>query len=597
MQFPLDLFDATEAPATTRPDPLQARGDADGDTARRGAVFTRPEVVEFILDLIGYTPDLPLPQRRILEPSFGAGDFLLPIIGRLLAAWSRSPSPRPVEALGPALRAVEIHPATFAATRLRVIERLAAAGLDAPACRALADRWLVQADFLLAPPEGPFDFVAGNPPYVRQELIPPDRLETYRRRYATLYDRADLYVAFLEAGLSRLAPHGCLGVICADRWMKNRYGGPLRALVSRDFHLKMHVDMMDTPAFQSDVIAYPAITVIAREPAGPTRIAHRPEIVPRILTALADTLRSPHQPSPDSAAHEIAPLPIGDAPWLLGTSDATDLIRRIEADFPDLESAGCRVGIGVATGADRAFIGDFTELDVEPDRKLPLATTKDLVEGQLRWRGLGVINPFTETGALVDLAHYPRLRRYLEHRRDVIAARHCARKSPTRWYRTIDRITPALARRPKLLIPDIKGAAHVVHEAGWLYPHHNLYHVTSDTWDLHALQAVLLSSLTHLFMSSYSTRMNGGSLRFQAQYLRRLRLPRWESVPDDLRQALAEAARCQDIAACDQAVAPLYRLSVAEQAVLSQPSRHPEPTIRGPLSACSRNASRRSRIL
>lgn len=52
----------------------------------RGAIFTRPEIVDFILDLAGYTTDQPFHQKRLLEPSFGEGDFLLPAIDRLLTA-------------------------------------------------------------------------------------------------------------------------------------------------------------------------------------------------------------------------------------------------------------------------------------------------------------------------------------------------------------------------------------------------------------------------------------------------------------------------------------------------------------------------------
>jgi hypothetical protein len=40
------------------------------------------------------------------------------------------------------------------------------------------------------------------------------------------------------------------------------------------------------------------------------------------------------------------------------------------------------------------------------------------------------------------------------------------------------------------------------------------------------LQAVLLSAVTRLFVATYSTKMRGGFLRFQAQYLRRIRIPR-----------------------------------------------------------------------
>jgi hypothetical protein len=387
--------------------------------------------------------------------------------------------------------------------------------------------------------------------------------------YRTIYDRADLYIPFIERSLSLLSVSGCLGFICSDRWMKNRYGGPLRNLVAQKFRLKIYVDMVDTPAFHSNVIAYPAITIISREPPGVTRIAHRPAIDRASLVALADTLRATPLPKDAVSVRESARVPNGTEPWLLEFSNQITLIRRLEQQFPSLEEAGCKVGIGVATGADKVFIGAFNDLDVESDRKLPLVTTKDIVSGEVHWHGQGVINPFAGGGGgLVDLRNYPRLRRYLEARREIITGRHCAQKSPANWYRTIDRITPALTKRPKLLIPDIKGEAHVVFEGGKLYPHHNLYYVTSDAWDLRALQAVLLSAVTRLFIATYSTKMRGGFLRFQAQYLRRIRLPMWKDIPEALRAELAEAAITRDLQACNRAVSTLYGLSCEERSAL-----------------------------
>lgn len=538
-------------------------------TESRGAIFTRAEVVDFILDLAGYTEDQPLHEKRLLEPSFGGGDFLLPAIGRLLTAWRSSQHIKTVvEELGDAIRAVELHRLTFSATRAAVIERLKQEAIEDQSAVALADRWLVQGDFLLAPLEGQFDFVVGNPPYVRQELIPAPLLAEYRGRYQTMYDRADIYIPFIERSLSALAKGGSLGFICADRWMKNRYGGPLRSLVADQFHLKIYVDMVDTPAFHSDVIAYPAITIISRETPGAARIAHRPAIDRAALAILADVLRARNLPNEAGPVRELARVPNGSEPWLLESSDQMALIRRLEKQFPSLEEVGCKVGIGVATGADKAYIGDFDALDVEPDRKLPLVTTKDILSGEVQWRGQGVINPFAEGGGLVDLRNYPRLRRYLEARREAIAGRHCAQKTPANWYRTIDRITPALASRPKLLIPDIKGEAHIVFEGGELYPHHNLYYVTSDEWELRPLQAVMLSVVTRLFMATYSTKMQGGFLRFQAQYLRRIRIPQWADVSTALRTELAEAATKRDFQACNRAVFKLYGLSHEERSTL-----------------------------
>ncbi|MFA4969660.1 MAG: Eco57I restriction-modification methylase domain-containing protein [Sulfuritalea sp.] len=542
---------------------------AAAGTESRGAIFTRAEVVEFILDLVGYTEDKPLTKNRLLEPSFGGGDFLLPVVSRLLRAWRVEKNKRSaLDDLGEAIRAVELHRETFKSTHAAVIALLKQEGLTEKTAAALADRWLTQGDFLLAPLNGQFDFVVGNPPYVRQEMIPAPLLAEYRGRYQTMYDRADLYIPFIERSLSALSKGGSLGFICADRWMKNRYGGPLRSLVAEQFHLKIYVDMVDTPAFHSDVIAYPAITIISRETPDATRIAHRPAIDRATLTKLAEALRANPLPKNAGSVRELARVTNGAEPWLLESSDQMALIRRLEQQFPTLEEAGCMVGIGVATGADKAFIDAFDTLDVEPDRKLRLVTTRDILSGEVKWQGQGVINPFAEAGGLVDLRDYPRLRRYLEARQEIIAGRHCAQKSPTNWYRTIDRITPALAKKPKLLIPDIKGEAHIVFEDMNLYPHHNLYYVTSETWDLRALQAVMLSAVTRLFVATYSTKMRGGFLRFQAQYLRRLRLPLWQNVSESLRVELIDAATKRDMQACNRAAFELYDLNREEKSGL-----------------------------
>lgn len=531
----------------------------------RGAIFTRREVVEFILDLVGYTADQPLHRRRLLEPSFGDGDFLLVAVERLLASRRGRGRTRAAD-LRDCVRAVELHRDTFADTRGRVLELLRREGMSTPDARETADAWLVRGDFLLAGLPSGFDCVVGNPPYVRQELVPDALLSEYRARYRTIFDRADMYIPFIERSLDLLGEGGALGFICADRWMKNRYGGPLRAMVAARYHLKIYVDMVGTPAFHSDVVAYPAITVIARERPGPTRIARRPDVSRAALSELAKPLLSGKAEDPGGMVKEAAAVGNGTEPWILEPSDRLALVRRLERDFPAIEEAGCKVGIGVATGADKAFIGPYDELDVEDDRKLPLVTTRDIHSGEVEWRGLGVVNPFADGGGLVDLGEYPRLRRYLEARKGQIARRQVAQRSPASWYRTLDRIHPALAGRPKLLIPDIKGEAHIVHEGGRLYPHHNLYFITSDQWDLRALQAVLSSGIAHLFVAAYSTRMRGDFLRFQAQYLRRIRLPPWPDVPRETVEALRAAAGDAD--ACNDAVSRLYGLSADERMAL-----------------------------
>lgn len=529
----------------------------------RGAIFTRREVVHFILDLAGYTADKSLWQYRLLEPSFGAGDFLIPAIERLLVAAIRD-GRSAADLLG-SIRAIELHRVTHDATRREIVGLLVSSGFSQSDADLLAGNWLANGDFLLESIPSGFDFVVGNPPYVRQEMIPAGLLAEYRRRYATLFDRADLYIPFLERSLQLLAVGGSLGFICSDRWMKNRYGSPLRRMVADGYTLKYYVDMVGTPAFHSEVVAYPAITVIQRSAPRNLRIAHRPEISTTALTKLHLQLTGPACDFKGSVI-EMPCVANGDEPWLLeaDAQPSLALVRRLEAEFPTLEEAACAVGIGVATGADQVFIGPLDELDVEDGRKLPLVMTRDILAGSVAWRGLGVVNPFEEDGSLADLSRYPRFAAFMESHSTKLKARHCAKRANGSWYRTIDRITPSLARRPKLLIPDIKGAAHIVHEDGHLYPHHNLYHITSEAWPLAELRAVLMAGIAELFVRTYSTKMHGGCLRFQAQYLRRIRIPRWAEVPEEIRHQLSAAAAGYDQNAVFDAVCLLYRLTPAE---------------------------------
>lgn len=541
----------------------------------RGAVYTRPDIVTAILDLVGYVPTRPLHEQRILEPSFGAGDFLLPMIERLLVAFSAAGGQRrDALRLGPCIRAVEVHAATFDRTREQALEALVRQGISAAHAGQLLDQWLVRDDFLLAVLPAGFHYVVGNPPYVRQERIPSPLLAEYRRRYQTIYDRADLYVPFFERGLSFLAEGGRLGFICANRWLKNRYGRPLREFASRSYRLRYFMNLEGVAAFHSDVIAYPAITIFERATPGPTRVAVCDALLPGSMARVVSALQA-HAVEDSGPVHEFARGPANGEPWLLDQPRQLAVLRKLESAFPPIESAGCKVGIGVATGADKVFIGRHADLPVEDGRKLPLAMAGDLRRGCVDWQGFGVINPFEEDGTLADLDRYPRFARYLLEHRPAIASRHCARRSDHGWYRTIDRITPSLRGRPKLLIPDIKGKPTVAIDEGRFYPHHNLYYVVSDSWDLAALATVLRSSFATLFVASYCVRMNGGFLRFQAQYLRKIRLPAWHDLTATQKTALLDASQSEDPADIDRAVAPIYRVTASDlrevQAITRQP--------------------------
>jgi hypothetical protein len=562
-----DLF-STEKPFISQNLKKEIRSLSINSSAKsRGATYTRSEVVDFILDLVGYSSDKLVYNKTILEPAFGHGEFLLSIVERLIASWRKHSSIKDIHELEDSVFAVELHLESVQHTKKRLVKKIIEQGIPHHNAKHLVDKWLFQGDFLLEVSNKKYDFVVGNPPYVRQEAVPSLLLKEYRKRYNTMYDRADIYVPFIEKSLSLLNDSGVLGFICNDRWTKNKYGGPLRNLISDDYNLISYIDMVGTNAFSENVGAYPSITILGRSKSENTRVVKNPIIDKKYLSRLACEING-KKLKKDSLVKELSDVVNGADPWLFSPVEKKILLEKLENKYPLLEETGCKVGIGVATGADKVFIDKYDKLDVEQDRKIPIVGTRDVRRGIIDWHGDGVINPFDENGKLVNIENYPKLKRYLLKHKDIIANRYCAKKSPESWYRTIDKIIPLLRYRKKLLVPDIKNKSNIVYDSGKYYPHHNLYYITTEEWDTVALQAVLLSKLSKFFISIYSTKIRGGYLRFQAQHLRRIRLPFWRDVHENIRKELISAGKTRNVEECDRVTYKLYDFNKKEKIIV-----------------------------
>lgn len=307
--------------------------------------------------------------------------------------------------------------------------------------------------------------------------------------------------------------------------------------------------MHNADAFHNEVDAYPAITIIRRQVQGSAIVASAaPEAGNVGSRQLREALLACARNTTRELVTGIRTAVVkswfkGADPWPCHSPDQLALLRRLEDQFPTLES-NARVGIGVATGNDQVFITKDARL-VEPSRLLKLALVKDLCQGALNWSGHYLVDPW-DTDGLVDLNQFPKLRGYFEKHSVALKKRHTATKNAHGWFRTIDRVTHSLIRRPKLYIADIKNVLDPVLDAGETYPHHNLYYVQSDDWDLEVLGGLLMSAVGQFFVESYGVRMRGGYLRFQAQYLRRIRVPDPKTITRAQSDALRDAFRKRD---------------------------------------------------
>ncbi|MCL5423196.1 MAG: Eco57I restriction-modification methylase domain-containing protein [Nitrospirae bacterium] len=89
--------------------------------------------------------------------------------------------------------------------------------------------------------QGGFDVVIGNPPYVRIQAMKewaPVEVKFYKKHYASASKgNYDIYVVFVEKGLSLLNQKGRLGFILPHKFFQSQYGEPLRGIISTGKHL------------------------------------------------------------------------------------------------------------------------------------------------------------------------------------------------------------------------------------------------------------------------------------------------------------------------------------------------------------------------
>lgn len=506
--------------------------------SEHGVVYTRRWVVDMILDLVGYIPGTGIADKVVVEPSCGCGAFMVAIAERLAdevastgAEW---------DSVAGAVVGFDIDPASLATCEDAVTRALVAKGCPENEARGLAHGWLRHADFILD--EAPkCDLVVGNPPYVRATDIDRGKRDAYCKALASMTSGCDLYVGFFDRGLDILREGGLLCFICADRWLQNAYGRKLRARVGSSCDLEALVRMHGVDAFDDEVDAYPAVTLVRKAAAeGPVRFVNcASDFTEGDVDAVMGWLA---EPVSDVRAERFEAFevgrPEGDEVYPLGSSELVGFVTEARAKLPSLDEADVRLGIGVATGCDEVFLTSDEHL-VEPERMVPIFYMRDHRRGHAdrrRW----LVSPWEDDGTLIDLDRYPRTKAYFEAHRERLSRRHVARKSERAWYRTIDKLTPGLMGRDLLLMPDMATSPDPILSRGY-YPHHNCYWIWSDKWDMRVLGGLLMADTTRRFVDALGVKMRGGTLRFQAQYLRLVHLPRYEQLSAEVRAGLARA--------------------------------------------------------
>ena len=106
--------------------------------------------------------------------------------------------------------------------------------------------------------KGGFDIVVGNPPYIRRTELPERAKQQYERTYKSATLQYDIYLLFIEFGLSICKKEGQLCYINPIRFFSSDYGHSCRTLIIKDHLLKRVVDVSQIEVFKS-AMTYPCV--------------------------------------------------------------------------------------------------------------------------------------------------------------------------------------------------------------------------------------------------------------------------------------------------------------------------------------------------
>lgn len=370
---------------------------------------------------------------------------------------------------------------------------------------------------------GGFDAVIGNPPYVRQELLGSFFKDYAKETYETYAGTADLYTYFIERGVKLLNQDGLFGIIVANKWLRARYGKPLRQWLKKQA-LREIVDFGDLPVFEQ-ATTYPCILTIGK--------SAPQETFSIVQVDSLDFARL--QGYVNQNAYEVLRDALDDGGWSLSNKETQKLFLKVsDCGVPLAQYVNKKIYRGILTGLNEAFvINEETKTRLIEEHPSSSKVIKPFLAGRdiKRYAEPAVeryviLIPSGWTEEYMGISSnpwafiqetYPAIANHLEPFRDKAEKRwdkgdYWWELRPCAYYDEFE--------KPKLMLPDISLRGNfVLDETGENYCTNTAYIIPVD--DKYLL-GILNSKLITFVYSSISSTYRGGYLRFIYQYLAQL---------------------------------------------------------------------------
>jgi len=270
-----------------------------------------------------------------------------------------------------------------------------------------------------------YDYVVGNPPYVRVQDLPEKQKNKWSGSYSWVEGNFDIYIPFIERGLEWIKDknRGKLSYIVSNRFLLTNYGKKMREGLLESANIDKFLDLKDSRVFE-DALNYPTIFVFSKGEKEKNyfpvaRVFQDPNNGKDLLSEIEDNfgkLKTPkdHLVGRYSDVFYFKYKDLKSQGWYLMPQKEMTIFSKIERETKetlfDFTKSGSGGFAGYQTSADNIYVlkiieekedfiivkpkGGGDSFEIENEIVRPFLFGKDVHRWKIDWAGWYVIFPY-----------------------------------------------------------------------------------------------------------------------------------------------------------------------------------------------------------
>lgn len=370
-----------------------------------------------------------------------------------------------------------------------------------------------------------FDAIIGNPPYIRIQAMKewaPIEVEYYKKRFVSASKgNYDIYVVFVERGLSFLSKEGLLGYILPHKFFNAQYGDPIREILSKGKHLSRIVHFGDQQVFKG-ATTYTCLLFLSKAPSDSFHFEKVDDI---------ETWKINHESANfPSIQNRFSSDKVASSEWNFVLGEGSDIFERLKTIQSKLGNVA-KIFQGLVTGADKVFVMSNPG-QIEKQILKPFLVPDGIQPYSHPTVSNWMLFPYSIENGKAGLlsenflkSEMPYAWDYLKKNEDTLRNREGGKWNVDNWYAFGRSQNLKEMNEPKLIIQVTAKKPTVIYDDRNLYmtgggsgPFYGI-RPRDKKIDIRYLLGILNSQLLGWIIRQQSTQLRGGYWKFSKQYI------------------------------------------------------------------------------